>query len=191
MRTRMSLGVLAAVLVAAPVSAQIVIRQPRQPDGRTWPSTPTTWPTTSSSRIDGGVARDIPPGHLPPRGMCRVWIDGVPPGRQPAPTDCWTAERTRPANARVIHGDQSSFPGKGKGKFKNVQSNRDGRNCSIWDGVVLDGRDGRVVNVCRDDDRVQSDRRGRRTAQVDRFDDDGRDHGNRGHGKGKGRGKKG
>jgi hypothetical protein len=54
-----------------------------------------------------GNAR-IPPGHMPPAGMCRVWIDGVPPGRQPAPTDCTTAERTRPHNARVIYGGQST-----------------------------------------------------------------------------------
>ena len=46
----------------------------------------------------------VPPGHLPPPGLCRIWIDGVPPGRQPRPTDCATAQRYRPANARVIHG---------------------------------------------------------------------------------------
>jgi hypothetical protein len=61
----------------------------------------------------------IPRGHLPPKGMCRIWIDGVPPGQQPAPTDCQTAVATRPANARVIWGDQSAFPGKGKGKHKD------------------------------------------------------------------------
>jgi hypothetical protein len=26
----------------------------------------------------------VPPGQMPSPGMCRVWIDGVPPGRQPA-----------------------------------------------------------------------------------------------------------
>jgi hypothetical protein len=35
----------------------------------------------------------VPRGHEPPAGMCRVWLDNVPPGRQPAPTDCTTAER--------------------------------------------------------------------------------------------------
>jgi hypothetical protein len=59
----------------------------------------------------------VPRGHLPPAGMCRIWIDGVPPGHQPAPTDCQTAVATKPANARVIWGDQTAFPGKGKGKF--------------------------------------------------------------------------
>ena len=47
----------------------------------------------------------IPPGHRPPPGMCRIWLEGVPPGQQPAPTDCATAVRNRPANGRVIFGD--------------------------------------------------------------------------------------
>ena len=44
--------------------------------------------------------------HRPPPGMCRIWIDGVPAERQPAPTDCATAMRRRPSNARVIFGDE-------------------------------------------------------------------------------------
>src|SRR5688500_14115893 len=30
----------------------------------------------------------IPPGHYPPRGACRVWYEGRPPGRQPRATRC-------------------------------------------------------------------------------------------------------
>ena len=72
------------------------------------------------SQRDGRDSRaKIPPGQLPPAGMCRIWIDGVPPGQQPAPTDCQTAVANKPANARVIWGDQTAFPGKGKGKFKS------------------------------------------------------------------------
>jgi hypothetical protein len=33
----------------------------------------------------GAVTLDIPPGHLPELGQCRVWIPGLPPGRQPRP----------------------------------------------------------------------------------------------------------
>ena len=43
--------------------------------------------------------------YWPPRGMCRIWLDKVPPKQQPAPTDCPTAVRNKPSNARVIFGD--------------------------------------------------------------------------------------
>jgi hypothetical protein len=70
----------------------------------------------------------IPPGQLPPAGMCRIWIDGVPPGQQPAPTDCQTAVATKPANARVIWGDQTAFPGNGKGKVNKGKSGKHSAN---------------------------------------------------------------
>ena len=54
-----------------------------------------------------GAGTTVPDGYRPPPGMCRIWIEGVPPDRQPAPTDCATAVRRRPANARVIFGDLS------------------------------------------------------------------------------------
>jgi hypothetical protein len=45
---------------------------------------------------------DIPESHRPPSGMCRVWLENVPPSQQPAPTDCPSAIRNRPSNGRVI-----------------------------------------------------------------------------------------
>lgn len=50
----------------------------------------------------------IPPEFVPPAGMCRIWIDNVPAGQQPAPTDCITAVRNRPANGRVLFGPELS-----------------------------------------------------------------------------------
>lgn len=68
---------------------------------------------------------NVPPGHRPPPGMCRIWIDGVPPGQQPAPTDCANAVRNRPANGRVIFGDDAGGRGKGKSKkFKGTSYDR-------------------------------------------------------------------
>ena len=57
----------------------------------------------------------------PPPGMCRVWINGVPANKQPAPTDCWTALRDRPPNGRVLFGDVPKLrPGAGRrGGSKN------------------------------------------------------------------------
>ncbi len=48
----------------------------------------------------------LPVAYRPPPGMCRLWLDGVKPTDQPAPTDCATAVRNRPANGRVIFGDR-------------------------------------------------------------------------------------
>lgn len=76
--------------------------------------------TVGASAADGQravAAGDVPPGQRPPRGMCRVWIDGVPPGRQPRPTTCANAVATAPANSRVIYGDNTPFPGRARGRF--------------------------------------------------------------------------
>jgi hypothetical protein len=54
-----------------------------------------------------GAQDRIPPGQMPPNGMCRVWVNGVPPGRQPRATDCATARRTAPANSRILYGGSS------------------------------------------------------------------------------------
>jgi hypothetical protein len=58
----------------------------------------------------GKNKQSVPPGHLPPAGLCRVWYDGVPPGRQPAPTSCYEAERlaSRDRGARVLYGGGSN-----------------------------------------------------------------------------------
>lgn len=53
-------------------------------------------------------ADSVPTSYRPPAGMCRVWIDGVPAAQQPAPTDCATAVRNKPANGRVVYGDDAS-----------------------------------------------------------------------------------
>lgn len=50
-------------------------------------------------------AAAIPADARPPKGMCRIWIDGVPAAQQPAATDCPTAVKNRPANGRVLFGD--------------------------------------------------------------------------------------
>jgi len=61
----------------------------------------------AQGRGKGQDRRDavVPRAVQPPPGMCRVWINGVPANKQPAPTDCWTALRDRPPNGRVLFGD--------------------------------------------------------------------------------------
>lgn len=53
-------------------------------------------------------SNNVPDSHRPPPGMCRIWIEGVPPAHQPAPTDCATAIRKRPLNARVVFGSDAT-----------------------------------------------------------------------------------
>lgn len=61
---------------------------------------------------------EIPRTLRPPPGMCRVWVDQVPPSQQPAPTDCASAIRNRPPNGRVIFADERPRDGKAKGNTK-------------------------------------------------------------------------
>lgn len=59
---------------------------------------------------DGGkstAARyDIPPGHLPPPGRCRIWVPGEPPGQQKKehrPGSCTELRRRVPAGAWLVY----------------------------------------------------------------------------------------
>jgi len=70
------------------------------------PVNPRTNTTQQSSRD-----QIVPRAFYPPAGMCRIWINEVPAGQQPAPTDCASAVRNRPANGKVLFGDD---PPKGK-----------------------------------------------------------------------------
>jgi hypothetical protein len=82
-------------------------------------TTAITIPAAARGQVRGPDS--VPPGHAPPPGMCRIWIDGVPAGQQPAPTDCATAVRNRPANGRVIFGDDTREK-KPKGKLSGLAS---------------------------------------------------------------------
>jgi hypothetical protein len=64
--------------------------------------------------------------------MCRIWIKDVPAGRQPAPTDCASAVRNRPANGRVLFGDD---PSKAKSRSKKKSSASDGLVDLITRGI--------------------------------------------------------
>ncbi|MCC6317426.1 MAG: hypothetical protein IT361_06990 [Gemmatimonadaceae bacterium] len=64
---------------------------------------------------------EIPREYRPPRGMCRIWIDSVPPRQQPAPTDCATAVRNKPRNGRVIWGEDAKGSDKKDEKRKKPE----------------------------------------------------------------------
>jgi hypothetical protein len=106
----------------------------------------------------GRDKQNVPPGHRPPAGMCRIWIDGVPPGQQPAPTDCATAVRNRPSNGRVLFGDDAAKPGSSN-KWRNSDK-----------GKKHDRDDDDRRRRDRDDDDRWEDRR--RSGDSSRRDDD-------------------
>jgi hypothetical protein len=51
-----------------------------------------------------GWVQGIPPGQLPPPGLCRAWLPDVPPGRQPAPGPCGEVAYALPPGARLVYG---------------------------------------------------------------------------------------
>ena len=121
MRSIGLIGSLAALAISAPLAAQS--NKFRTDDV-----------LSSGSSVQtqrGPGANKVPPGQLPPAGMCRIWIDGVPPGQQPAPTDCQTAVANKPANARILWGDQAAFPGKGKVKSRKAQDLQTGLTTTV------------------------------------------------------------
>ena len=108
-----------------------------------------------------GVAT-IPRGHLPPEGMCRVWIDGVPPGRQAHPTDCRTAVRNAPPRARVIDSDGNVY----RGGWYNGGDDRDCRVRGRGGNYEYD----RNGSYRYDDDCRRERERDRRDDRADRDD---------------------
>jgi hypothetical protein len=85
-------------VVAAPVSAQQPLPKDSAAKARSTP---------------------IPADARPPKGMCRIWLDGVPAAQQPAATDCPTALKNRPANGRVVFGDEFADSSKSRATDKS------------------------------------------------------------------------
>ena len=91
-----------------------------------------TFATTASAQVIVR-ANAVPPGQRPPDGMCRVWIEGVPAGRQPAVTDCATARANAPLNSRIIVGNDAPFPGRATGRFRDGDCEFERRGSNLGD----------------------------------------------------------
>ena len=51
---------------------------------------------------------NVPKGHYPPSGSCRVWYPNRPPGHQPPPTSCDNLRGVRlEKGAFILHGDKA------------------------------------------------------------------------------------
>ncbi len=54
------------------------------------------------------AVKAVPPGQMPPAGLCRVWYDGVPPDvSRRRPTATRPSASPRDSSARVVYGDDS------------------------------------------------------------------------------------
>lgn len=93
-----------------PVAIGLIVSADVAEAQRPVPAKQKTPVTQSQGRRD----QIVPPGFFPPAGMCRIWINDVPASKQPAPSDCASAVRNRPANGRVLFGDDPPKSKKGK-----------------------------------------------------------------------------
>ncbi|MTI63364.1 hypothetical protein [Methylophaga sp.] len=59
---------------------------------------------SSDRYYDEGHHYDVPEGHMPPPGQCRIWYPDSPPGQQPPPGDCYDLRHHVPPNAILIRG---------------------------------------------------------------------------------------
>lgn len=104
------------------------------------PSEPAPEPTHTARRSPSTAATlGIPPGHLPPTGMCRVWMPDQPPGHQPKPRSCSHIERTAPAGSWIVE-----RPGRDK-KVVHVRVVDERRPGVVIRMRVYEIRDGKLV----------------------------------------------
>ena len=65
---------------------------------------PAPAPAPAASRGPSTAATlKIPPGQLPPPGQCRVWVEGLPPGKQPKARTCSGIEDSAPPSSWVVY----------------------------------------------------------------------------------------
>lgn len=108
-------------------------------------------PAAASAQGKGRGPAKVPPGHLPAAGECRVWYEGRPPGQQPAPTDCATAESVAArTGGRVLYGDVAYAKRKGGDKSRRIEGYEEGRARSggkVLGGRIIDPATGKVLRT--------------------------------------------
>jgi hypothetical protein len=63
-------------------------------------------PSSVSSRL---ARLEVPHGHLPPAGTCRVWFPGQPPGRQPKAGSCDARRAGIVVNVKVFDAASGAY----------------------------------------------------------------------------------
>ncbi len=62
------------------------------------------YPQNGYPHSNPGQPAMVPPGHMPPPGLCRIWYPDRPPGHQPAPDRCGKLQHHVPPGAYLIYG---------------------------------------------------------------------------------------
>ncbi|MBZ0169118.1 hypothetical protein MELA_00164 [Candidatus Methylomirabilis lanthanidiphila] len=101
---------LGAILTACQAGGRVVLEGDQ---GRVIVDVPRTSvpPPTHRGQPHGDYYRyesslpNIPEGHLPPPGMCRIWYPDRPPGQQPPPRPCHELEGRMLPGAWLIRGN--------------------------------------------------------------------------------------
>lgn len=106
----------------------------------------------------------IPREFRPPAGMCRIWVEGVPAPQQPAPTDCPSAVKNKPANARVLYGEPAE---------KDKDKGRGGDRLPVKGFVKPPERKLPPLIPIVPPDQASADPRGREAWESKRITDDG------------------
>jgi hypothetical protein len=114
----------------------------------------------------------VPPGHMPPPGLCRAWFPGRPPGHQPRARPCEQLLRTHRHSGAIIIGLPAFFAGAftADGRFR-FEDERYFRRDDDRERFGNDRRAERFEDDRRFDDergfRVVEDERGFRLASAD------------------------
>ncbi|MBA3658898.1 MAG: hypothetical protein H0W67_04810 [Gemmatimonadales bacterium] len=104
---------------------------------------------TASAQTSNGPT--IPRGQWPRPGLCRLWVDGIAPGRQPPVTDCATAERQAEYGIHLLYGGDNQRPqgyrdvGRRRTASTNSRPSNQGANQGGWGTYHPSGRD-TVIN---------------------------------------------
>ncbi len=97
---RSSLVTIAAVLVAGCSGA---VATPSSGPAPQRGPTPNPAPPPRANPSASVHALGVPPGHLPPPGRCRIWVPGMPPGRQAKARSCHGIVATAQAGSWILY----------------------------------------------------------------------------------------
>lgn len=85
----------------------------------------------------GYTCLDIPKGHYPPPGECRIWYPGRPAGQQPPPGECSRLRAEIPSGSPMLISSETAW----KTQLLNFDRARSHHSCVIcWWAATIRSR---------------------------------------------------